>query len=103
MKRKHFLFIIFILLGAFIAKIIKLFFFMDKKDSNTKLDPNKLKEAKYYETFKEMYVRCNLCFRRCIIADEHTGFCRVRKNKKGKLYSLVYSLPSAIFSDWLCW
>ena len=75
---------------------------MNKKDINKKLNTNPqsfFKEAKYYETFKETYIRCNLCFRRCIIVNEHTGFCRVRKNLKGKLYSLVYSLPSAIHVD----
>lgn len=35
-------------------------------------------------------VRCCVCGRRCVIAVGKTGFCGVRKNVDGKLYSLVY-------------
>jgi len=35
-------------------------------------------------------VQCNACFRRCRIKPSDLGFCRVRKNLNGKLYSLVY-------------
>jgi len=43
-----------------------------------------------YEKLEDNKVRCNLCFRRCIIAENSLGFCLVRKNIGGKLYSLVY-------------
>jgi pyruvate formate lyase activating enzyme len=48
-----------------------------------------MKEAILYEKINSK-VRCNLCYRRCIIGDRKTGFCGVRKNINGKLYSLVY-------------
>ena len=35
-------------------------------------------------------VRCNACKRNCLIAEGKTGFCGVRKNSDGKLFSLVY-------------
>ncbi len=35
-------------------------------------------------------VRCNLCARRCLIPEGKTGFCLVRKNINGKLFSLNY-------------
>ncbi|MGB9895936.1 MAG: AmmeMemoRadiSam system radical SAM enzyme, partial [Thermoproteota archaeon] len=35
-------------------------------------------------------VRCNACFRKCTISEGKLGFCRVKKNINGKLYSLVY-------------
>jgi len=35
-------------------------------------------------------VKCKLCNHRCLIPDGGTGFCLVRKNEGGKLYSLVY-------------
>ena len=43
-----------------------------------------------YEELSEGKVRCDLCGRRCIIPDGGVGFCLVRKNERGKLYSLVY-------------
>ncbi len=44
----------------------------------------------FYETSTDKMVKCGLCSRRCAISDGTTGFCRVRKNIGGKLYSLVY-------------
>jgi pyruvate formate lyase activating enzyme len=43
-----------------------------------------------YEQLSQNKVKCNLCARRCVIPEGAAGFCRVRKNEKGKLYSLVY-------------
>ncbi len=47
-------------------------------------------EALLYEPLKDRKVRCNLCSHRCIIKDGSRGICRVRENRSGKLYSLVY-------------
>ena len=58
-----------------------------------------LKEAMYYESLDDREVRCLLCFRKCLIRDGERGECRNRENKGGKLYSLVYALPSAIQLD----
>jgi len=49
-----------------------------------------LKEAMLYERLEGLKVRCNLCARRCLIPDGKLGFCRVRENRGGILYSLVY-------------
>jgi len=57
------------------------------------------REAMFYAGLKNNAVQCKLCFRRCIIEEAKTGFCRTRKNQQGKLYSLVYGLPSAIHID----
>lgn len=48
------------------------------------------KEAMLYEQLSQNKVKCNLCARRCVIPEGATGFCRVRKNEKGQLQSLVY-------------
>jgi pyruvate formate lyase activating enzyme len=48
-----------------------------------------VKEALYYEKVNEK-VRCLLCPRECVIADQKRGFCRGRKNVGGKLYALTY-------------
>jgi len=45
------------------------------------------------------YVQCNLCPHRCIIADGERGTCRVRENRGGRLYSMVYGNPCAVHVD----
>jgi pyruvate formate lyase activating enzyme len=50
-----------------------------------------LHEAMLYEKQADKKVKCNLCARRCLISDGATGFCLVRKNEGGTLYSLVYA------------
>lgn len=45
-------------------------------------------EAKYYEKLNNNLVRCNLCPKHCIITENSTGFCLVRKNINGTLYTL---------------
>lgn len=44
-------------------------------------------------------VKCNLCPWNCTIKEGSVGFCKVRKNIKGKLYSLVYGSPIALNVD----
>lgn len=57
------------------------------------------REALFYEPLSGTTVRCRLCFRNCAIPDGRRGFCRVRENREGRLYSLVYARPSAIQID----
>jgi len=47
-------------------------------------------EAMLYNKEEENKVRCFLCARRCLISDGSTGFCLVRKNQSGTLYTLNY-------------
>ena len=54
-----------------------------------------LKEAMFYEQLEDKKVRCNLCNHRCRIAEGKTGICKVRQNKEGKLYSLIYNTVSS--------
>lgn len=49
-----------------------------------------MKEASYYSQEKDGLVKCHLCPRKCIIKEGKTGFCHVRQNMNGKLFSLVY-------------
>jgi pyruvate formate lyase activating enzyme len=58
-----------------------------------------MKEAGFYEKLDKNKVRCLLCPRKCTIAEGRTGFCGVRKNTEGKLYSLVYGKPCAVNID----
>lgn len=44
-------------------------------------------------------VRCFLCPRNCLIPEGKQGFCGVRKNIGGELYSLAYGYPVALQVD----
>jgi len=57
-----------------------------------------MKEALYYEK-KDNKLQCHLCPRNCVIAIDKAGFCRVRKNIKNKLYSMVYAKPISAHID----
>jgi pyruvate formate lyase activating enzyme len=50
-----------------------------------------LHEAMLYEKQAENKVKCCLCARRCLINDDGQGFCLVRKNQGGTLYTLNYA------------
>ena len=44
-------------------------------------------------------MQCQLCPRRCFILPGKRGFCQVRENRKGILYSLVYARPCSVNID----
>lgn len=44
-------------------------------------------------------IKCELCPHNCIISENKVGICRVRKNIKGTLYSLVYGKASSVAID----
>jgi len=58
-----------------------------------------LKEARFWKRGENLFVQCELCFRKCIIPEGKRGFCRVRENHKGTLYSLVYGKPVGLQID----
>lgn len=60
---------------------------------NTRKRPG---EALFYEKLDNNQVKCTLCPRYCIISNRDTGYCRVRKNRRGILYSQVYGRPSIV-------
>ncbi len=47
-------------------------------------------EAMFYNPLADGGVHCHLCAHHCRIAPGETGFCRVRINRGGVLYSLAY-------------
>jgi len=49
-----------------------------------------MREASLYRKMPQQAVSCFLCQRRCYLKDGEKGFCRVRQNIGGKLYSLNY-------------
>jgi len=58
-----------------------------------------LKEALYYERLDGQAVQCKLCPRQCMIIKGNRGFCGVRENQNGTLYTLVFAKPVAIHID----
>lgn len=58
-----------------------------------------MKEALLYKKKKDKRVQCYLCAHRCEIGPGSSGFCRVRLNKDGVLYSLTYEKLAAAGID----
>lgn len=58
-----------------------------------------MKEAILYSKGENNSVRCHLCRRGCTIREGERGFCHVRENRGGTLYSLVYGKAAAADVD----
>ncbi len=58
-----------------------------------------LHEARWWEPEPSGKVHCYLCPRHCHIGPGQSGFCFIRVNQGGKLYSLGYASPAAIQID----
>ena len=57
------------------------------------------KEALLYKKQEAKSVECCLCNHRCKIKDQKFGFCAVRQNLNGILYTHVYARPVAMHVD----
>jgi pyruvate formate lyase activating enzyme len=58
-----------------------------------------LHEARWWEPDPSGRIHCYLCPRHCHIGPGQAGFCYIRVNQNGKLYSLGYASPAAIQVD----
>ncbi|MEW6574003.1 MAG: AmmeMemoRadiSam system radical SAM enzyme [Bacillota bacterium] len=58
-----------------------------------------MREALFYEQKEENNVFCRLCPKQCAIKEGHTGFCRVKENRGGKLYALNYGFCTSSAVD----
>jgi len=58
-----------------------------------------LHEARWWDLDANGKLHCYLCPRHCHIGDGQAGFCFIRVNQGGKLYSLGYASPAAIQID----
>ncbi len=54
-----------------------------------------MERADFWKKLPDGHVLCNLCARSCNIPPEEVGFCKVRKNVEGELFSMVYGYASA--------
>ncbi|OGS46004.1 MAG: AmmeMemoRadiSam system radical SAM enzyme [Elusimicrobia bacterium RIFOXYD2_FULL_34_15] len=57
------------------------------------------KEAQFWEKLPNDFVKCGLCPWRCTIAPNQRGFCRIRGNAGGVLYTHSYARPCSINID----
>ena len=60
---------------------------------------NNPKEALYWEKREGTEVQCRLCPHGCRIKEGKTGFCRVRRNRGGRLYATTYGRVAAAGLD----
>jgi pyruvate formate lyase activating enzyme len=58
-----------------------------------------LHEARWWNVEPDGKVHCYLCPRHCHIGEGQAGFCYIRANQGGKLYSLGYAHPAAMQID----
>jgi len=58
-----------------------------------------LHEGRWWEPEAGNRVHCFLCPRHCHIHDGQSGFCFIRVNRGGRLYSLGYGSPAAVQVD----
>jgi pyruvate formate lyase activating enzyme len=58
-----------------------------------------MKEALWWTTEEDGRILCTLCPRYCRIGEDQAGFCYIRKNIGGKLYSLGYGKSTGFAID----
>ena len=62
-------------------------------------EEKKYKLADWWETQDNGKILCTLCPRYCTIGEGQAGFCFIRQNIDGKLYSIGYGRPSGFAID----
>lgn len=60
---------------------------------------NELKIADWWEQADNGKILCTLCPRYCTIGEGQVGFCYIRQNINGKLYSIGYGRPTGFAID----
>lgn len=59
----------------------------------------KTKLSPFFTPLKKGEIQCELCPHRCRVAKGKRGICRVRENREGQYYTLVYGNPCAVHLD----
>ncbi len=69
--------------------------------SNSLFTQTKYKEALFWEVIdqKGKVIQCLLCPRECILKPNQKGYCTVRINIEGKLYTMTYNHPVSLAVD----
>ncbi|HGE71027.1 TPA: hypothetical protein ENX78_09350, partial [Candidatus Poribacteria bacterium] len=63
------------------------------------IETSSLKEAMFYKKHEGVMIQCLLEPRSCIVNNWERGYCGSRENRDGKYYSIVYSRPSAVYTE----
>jgi len=58
-----------------------------------------LKEVRFYKKLSDLKIQCEICPKKCEIADLERGYCGNKENRKGSYYSLVYGESCAAHID----
>ncbi len=66
---------------------------------NTEVNISTMVEAKWWEPAEKGKLLCTLCPRYCKIGEGQPGFCYIRQNHHGKLYTLGYARPTGFAID----
>jgi len=61
-------------------------------------EPN-VKEVMFYKKLADLKIQCEICPKKCEIADLERGYCGNKENRKGSYYSLVYGQSCAAHFD----
>jgi pyruvate formate lyase activating enzyme len=69
------------------------------RDSKIPAEKASFHEARWWEAEPNGKVHCYLCPRHCHIGEGQAGFCFIRANQGGKLYSQGYAHPAALQID----
>jgi pyruvate formate lyase activating enzyme len=67
--------------------------------SEARADELPLKESMYYKKLENLRIECEICPRKCKVADLERGYCGNKENRDGKYYTLVYSRPCSVHVD----
>ncbi len=63
------------------------------------MQSEEIKLANWWHTLEDGKILCTLCPRYCKIGDGQPGFCYIRQNQGGKLYTLGYGKPTGFAID----
>ena len=55
--------------------------------------------SSFFVSMDNRDVQCTLCPRECRVPPGERGYCKVRENREGKYYTLVYGNPCAVHVD----
>ena len=58
-----------------------------------------LHKARWWTALDDGAIRCGLCPRHCVIQAGSAGYCAVRENRNGALFSLAYGHPVSVAID----
>jgi len=62
-------------------------------------EPEALQEVTFYRRLEGGRIECEVCPKRCRIADLERGYCGNKENRGGRYYTLVHSRPCAVNAD----